>query len=388
MTLDRIRSMAIAEEQLAQSLGEITDVDRFCGLVAQAAAARGMQVSAEAVRKELQFDHLGAARWMDNPVSGSAWPPPPWLPIQILVANNDLVVDWAYFGAAPITDPFFEGAVRRALRRPFNSLFRYRTSLANFIADAANAGRSLRPDGFIFHMSRCGSTLVSQMLTALPRTVVIAEAAPIDTVVQFSRTWPHPPVAHADMLRAIVAAFGRRRAGDETRYFLKLDSWHTLALPLFACAFPDVPWLFLYRDPVEVLVSQERQRGTQMVPEIVAPGLYGLEEFADLPDSEYCARVLNKICGAAVVQPRNALFVNYRDLPEAVTTRILPHFGLKVDEAERGLMQRTARRDAKYPETEFTADSAAKQREASEPLRAIAAHHLGAIYDRLEALAG
>jgi hypothetical protein len=52
----------------------------------------------------------------------------------------------------------------------------------------------------------------------------------------------------------MVAALGQARAG-ETRLFLKLDCWHMRDLPLFRRAFPNTPWVFLYRDPVEVLVS-------------------------------------------------------------------------------------------------------------------------------------
>ena len=42
-------------------------------------------------------------------------------------------------------------------------------------------------------MSRCGSTLVSQMLAALPQNIVISEAAPIDAVVQLNRAQPDLP---------------------------------------------------------------------------------------------------------------------------------------------------------------------------------------------------
>ena len=49
-------------------------------------------------------------------------------------------------------------------------------------------------------------------------------------------------------------------------YFVKFDSWNTLDLALIRRAFPDVPWIFLYRDPVEVIVSHMRQRGSQMIP--------------------------------------------------------------------------------------------------------------------------
>jgi len=58
---------------------------------------------------------------------------------------------------------------------------------------------------------------------------------------------------------------------------VKLDSWHTIALPLFRRAFPAVPWVFLYATPVEVMVSQLRMPGLQMLPEGIGPQLYGIE---------------------------------------------------------------------------------------------------------------
>ena len=64
-------------------------------------------------------------------------------------------------------------------------------------------------------------------------------------------------------------------------------------------AFPNVPWAFLYRDPVEVLVSQMHQRGMQMVPEIVPASLYGLNGFDGGSIDGYSAQVLAKICEAA-----------------------------------------------------------------------------------------
>ncbi len=98
----------------------------------------------------------------------------------------------------------------------------------------------------------------------------------------------------------MVAAFGRKRSGRERHYVVKLDCWHTLALPLFRRAFPDVPWVFLYRDPVEVLVSQMRQRGMQMVPQYLPPGFYGIADTDATMDEDYCARVLGVICRAAL----------------------------------------------------------------------------------------
>ena len=84
--------------------------------------------------------------------------------------------------------------------------------------------------------------------------------------------------------------------------------------------------------------------------------------------------------------PDGGLLVNYRQLPEAVWTAILPHFGVDCSQAERAAMAAATRYDAKTPAFEFAADSAAKQQEASETARSAAERWLGDLYHRLEAL--
>jgi hypothetical protein len=307
-------------------------------------------------------------------------------PVQVSATGGDVYVDWAYFGARRLTGPFFEDAIRRALALPFNALFRYRMTMRDF-AGNSDVAHSLAPAGFIFHMSRCGSTLVAQMLAALPDAIVLAEAAPLDMIVQLARAWPDMPESdHVRMLTAMVAAYGRRRSADTRRYIIKLDSWHTLALPLFRRAFPSVPWVFLYRDPVEVMVSQMRQRGIQTVPTLMPPALYAIDGAATMRGEEYCARVLAKTCCAALAHLTNGgLPVNYRELPDAVFSRILPHFGMTIGADEETAMRHAARYDAKAPAFEFSDDSASKQRGASELVRALAARHLGPVYRELEA---
>ncbi len=341
----------------------------------------------EMLQASTQHDPLGIGRWTTPVVPGAAWPPRHWLPVQVVASQGRIAIDWAWFGAAPLTAPFFEDSLRQALRRPLNRLFRYRTALDDFIAGAETAD-SLTPAGLIFHMSRCGSTLTAQMLAALPRTVVIPEAAPIDAVVQIGLGCRRGfrEVRQAELLRAMVTAYGRRRAGDERHLVVKLDAWHTLALPLFRRVFPDVPWIFVYRDPVEVLVSQLRQRGMQTVPQLFSPGFYGLAESDSLPPEDYCARVLARICAAACDHPHGGLFVDYSELPQAVESRILPWFALAPDAAALAAMAAVPRRDAKSPGRVFTADRADKQRAASVATRAAAERHFAALTPRLAAL--
>jgi hypothetical protein len=381
--LGQFRALVMREGPLQETLAGIEDAERFVALALEAATARGIALPADALRAAAPPDPLGLARWRAAPADGTAWPPPSWLPIHVAAADGGVFVDWAHLGAAPLNEPFFEQTIRRALARPFNRVFRYCMTMDDFVAPAAR-GQSVMPSGFIFHMSRCGSTLVSQMLAALPSNLVISEAAPIDAAVQLDRIAPDLPAERRlDALAAMIAAFGRFRRAETRHYVIKLDCWHTLALPLLRRAFPSVPWVFLYRDPVEVLVSQRRQPGMQMVPNLVPASLYGIDSFDGVED--YYARVLASICRAALDHRRDGgLLVNYRSLPQAVFTAIMPHFGMACDKHERDVMAAAARRDAKAPHFEFADDNAAKQSAASAPLRALAERHLGDIYRRLE----
>ncbi len=378
-------SLVLTDENLAATLAAVLDGELFTAQLGQCARERGIPLSTDAVMPAVRSDPLGLSRWSPPPLAGSTLPPRHWLPLAVGVGPEGAVVDWAWFGPQPLRAPFYEMEIMRALGLPFNRAFRYRTGFHHLVTQI-EAVDALEPDGFIFHMSRCGSTLVAQMLAALPDSVVISEAAPLDAVVQLCRGLPDADAVAA--LRAIVAALGRKRGGHERRLFVKLDAWHALALPLFRRAFPDVPWVFLYREPVEVLVSQMRQRGVQMVQQYFPPRLFGIEDTAMPPDEEYCARVLGAICQAAIDHHGlgGGLLLDYRDLPAAVFTSLLPHFGVSCDETERETMRGVARLDAKSPITPFTADAAAKRREATEKVRRAADRHLAAIYRRLEEL--
>jgi hypothetical protein len=301
-------------------------------------------------------------------------------------ASDGLAVDWVHFGSQRLVEPFFEDSLRQARRRPINMLLRRRTRLSDLVGSQTD----IAPDGFIFHMSRCGSTLVAQMLASVEGHHVLSEAPPLDAVVQLAHGRPHVPIEErAALLRAMVAALGRSEDGRRRRYFIKLDSWHTLALPLFRRAFPDTPWLFLYRDPIEVLVSHRRMRGLQTVPGAMGD-LYGIAGGERMAAEDYVAHVLARICEAALEHHDlgQGLFVNYRELPSVVEARILPHFNITADRALREAMAEAAWRNSKMPRLAFDRDEAAKQAEASPAVRAAADAVLGDVYRRIEAIAG
>jgi hypothetical protein len=313
-----------------------------------------------------------------------------WMPIHIARTAEGLKVDWGYLGDLRFTDSFFEQTVGHALRHPASLLFRHETTMTA-LGELGESSPGLPPAGFIFHGSRCGSTLIAQMLAALPENVVICEASPIDIVL---RARAHDPSVTEEQqiiwLRWLLNALGQRRNPEEKRMFVKFDCWHAILLPLIQRAFPTVPWIFVYREPVEVLMSQNRQMGAQMIPGVLESGLFGLEaqQAMSMGLGEYGGHVLAKINGAALEQARagRGRLVNYRQLPQVVWPELLRYWGVECPDQAPELVTRVCQYHAKNPRAVFADDTEAKNRGATEGMRHFAHHWLGEVYQELERL--
>ncbi|HWV99590.1 MAG TPA: hypothetical protein VNZ64_07860 [Candidatus Acidoferrum sp.] len=311
-----------------------------------------------------------------------------WLPIRVYWRRAKLLVDWCWLGELRFTDPFFEQTVNQALSHPANLLFRRETPI-EALEELAAARPGLRPNGFIFHMSRSGSTLISQMLSRLPQNLVISEASPIDTLLRSRFEDAAVTVdQRVNWLRWLVSVLGQRRQGEQERFFIKFDCWHTLFLPLILHAFPGVPWIFVYRKPFEVLMSQHAQRGAQMIPGVLEPGLFGWDVAAvgRMRLEEYGARVLAKICEAAVNQVRkgSGKLLNYHQLPAVVCPTLIEFWGLDCSSNDAEHMLEAARWNAKNPASLFEDDTARKSQAANEELREVAREWLDGSYRQLE----
>lgn len=301
---------------------------------------------------------------------------PGWTPFRVHAGRGTL--EWVFTRDLAFDEPFFTDTVHRALRRPYALLFPEETPLDELVS------RGPRPEalplaGLVLHLSRCGSTLVSRLLRAVPACSALSEPPVVDDVLRARfrvAAAALPRDRQVAWLRAAVAALGKRRRPGETHLVLKLDSWSAIDLPLLLEAFPGVPWVFVYRDPVEVLVSQMRRRGVQSIPGVLEPALFGMDpgEAATLGPEPYTARVLAAIVRSVLESAApGGLLVPYEELPGAVPDRIAPHFGLAPEPGARAEMARLAEADAKNPRLPFAPDREGKRREASpEVLRAAA----------------
>jgi hypothetical protein len=237
--------------------------------------------------------------------------------------------------------------------------------------DVGRVPAATAPVGIVFHVARCGSTLISQSLKRLDGLVVYAEPQPVNEILAPPHQWPRADLVAA--LRSLGAAFASHAHGP---YVLKLSSWNTLYCEIVAEAFPETPWVLSLRDPVEVGVSLLASppgwfQGT-------APAVRGLAAQVD-PEraahsrEEFIARVYGAFCAAAGrLDVRRGRLVPYESLPEAVWRIVAPHFSLAVDSSQQERIAAGARRHAKAAigaVTEFRSDVAAKQDAASPELR-------------------
>jgi hypothetical protein len=354
--------LVFADASLRIALRGIEDREEFFRETVRRGKERGLLFTTEDVRAGVAVQH-------------AVDPDEDWIPCRVVWEQQHPWVDWCYLGGARFTEPFFQDTVSSALRRPFSAAFLRRTP----IEDGEDAGWQ-DPAGLIFHMSRCGSTLIAQMLKAIAGVTVFSEAPPVDTIVRAEMSEQQ----HVEWLRWMVRALGHGGAAGQRAYFLKLDCWHVLDLMLFRRAFPKTPWIFLYREPAEVLRSHAAQPGEWTIPGYLKAERFGFDasQLAPAALAEYRALLLAGMlrgvldCGEEL----EGHLVNYSELPGWGWTAMRGLFGLDPSGFEIERMREVAERHSKRPEMVFAPDAARVTAE----IRALSEAHLDGLYLELE----
>ena len=163
-----------------------------------------------------------------------------------MVTMCDLADGLAKYAAAPHDYPKYRDVVSASkCSGASKSSARLSTLLGR--VDAATA---LAPTAFIFHESRVGSTLISNMLAADPRTLVFSESRPPADVLFHCPTCTD--AQRARHLRAVFTLMGANAGGRYDRLFFKFQSILAQRMHVVLAVYPDVPWVFVYRAPVQV----------------------------------------------------------------------------------------------------------------------------------------
>lgn len=266
--------------------------------------------------------------------------------------------------------------------------------------------------GVVFHESRCGSTLAANTMVALDPTSnrVYSESGPPATAMRICGEDYSDCTreASAYLLQDVVYLMSRSNDDKEENLFFKFQSVTSRTMESFRIAFPTTPWIFLYRKPIEVMMSQlnvpqtsmancvRSKKNSPMVKSFVMKINGNI--YKPNSDEEYCAVHLATICQSALWNLIDAdglgVAVEYNpNLVDDFLGTIFPkHFHIPVDdEANKRVLaiagtyskNRGGGKRVKQKGGKFVPDGDEKERKASDEMKEAAALFLLPTFEQL-----
>jgi hypothetical protein len=255
------------------------------------------------------------------------------LPIDMDLGAPRPWVRWLDLRGIAIAEPMFSGTVKRAAglgRQP-------RMSAPQALLEVADVADVVPPTAFVFHGARTGASLLAMALRELDDTIVLNE--PQSTCMA---------IAHrgfderAPWLPALVRCLGQRQTRAQRRLFVVFSSWAVLRLATIRRVFPEVPCVYLFRDPAEVVGSLLRHAPKWANPPrssldaLVETAIIG-DAHATMTDEEFFARAIGGFNAAAAAADVRA--VDYQALARATPEQIASWCGVAITDGESARMR-------------------------------------------------
>lgn len=231
-----------------------------------------------------------------------------WFPKKIYELDNKWHIDWKFIGDKRFTEPFYEDTMRSVSSEPNRS----KSPIEILSAPQSLQPEPVQPTLFIFHISRCGSTLLTQMLSQVQENIVISEAPVIDQLLKAEL----PNKQKERYVVNLINQLFKKRFDFAQKAFIKFDAWHLFYLETIRNLFPKIPILIIYRDPVEVLKSHAQKRGEHMVPGFFHEKRVQIEAADYVNPDRYAGKVL-QLYFETIMQIRTrpgAILLNYNEL--------------------------------------------------------------------------
>jgi hypothetical protein len=274
-----------------------------------------------------------------------------WLPIGIDISSRP-TAKWLNFEGRRLNEPFFHQSVEAALDSNAEML---ETDLAELLV----VGRSLpriKPSGLILHISRCGSTLLANAMRIDDSVLMLSEATVIGTALA-----PVPQmIPHAkELLDCAVRIFASFRQQRDLKLIIKFVSWNVMSWSVIRALWPDVPAVFVIRDPLEVILSNLRGPGALMAfknQPILSGNVFGWDQFGSnalgMKPEEYCAKVVGRLCySLAKALDQHCRIIDYQSITSQTVSEMADFFG--IDLAEQALaLERVMNSYSKDPRLE------------------------------------
>ena len=283
----------------------------------------------------------------------------------------------------------------QALRHPSRPVEYIQTPMS-ILQDEDLALDCIPPSGFIFHIGRCGSTLLAKVLSRARSNLVFSEAMAHNAI------WPRligegAAAAAVDevelnLYHRLVLAMGRRRLEPYRYHFIKFSSLNILFAESILRAFPHTPAIFIYRDPAEVLVSllnkkpgwlkDHRSIWRKLTPE--------LENASAQGDLHYLVAVLRQRMQVVLAGGHSLSrleLLDYRQLTAGNIEALMAHFNAEYSDAELDMMRYQFSHYSKndFMTEPFHSDRVEKQRSLTPEMAGMASEELAPLYQRLKA---
>jgi hypothetical protein len=282
-----------------------------------------------------------------------------WIPVNLIEKDNKLYFEWIYLGDIKYAEPFFDETIAKCKSHDYNSKqFKVISTVDNLI-DWSKDLISVELKALVFHVSRCGSTMLSQSLATSSENIMISEAPIIDQIL---RSDLFAVDKKSILIKSVIKLLGQKRFSEQKNLIIKLDAWHIFKADYLRSLFPEIPFALLYRNPEEVLKSHQKLMGMHMVPNLLPSDIFGIsnKEINERSYQQYGALVLEKYFEGFLdfyEKDQNVIILNYNNGMKAVVEKFtsLIYVDYSSDELEK--MYDRLKKHSKNETTAFFGDS-------------------------------
>ncbi|RXM46764.1 sulfotransferase family protein [Flavobacterium sp. YO64] len=288
---------------------------------------------------------------IDHPLSN-------WIPYKLIENDNELFFEWIYLSDEKIIAPFFQETISKCKAYEFNSKRVKVVSTLENLIEWSQELESVPLKTLVFHVSRCGSTMLSQCLATSSENIMISEGPIIDQILRC----PNLDLdKKTNLLKAVLQFLGQKRSPEQKYLIVKLDAWHIFNASYFRSVFPETPFGLLYRNPVEVLKSHQKMMGMHMVPNLIPPAVFGIsfEEMEGTSFSQYGALVLEKYFQGFLdfyETDQNVTLLNYNEGMKNALEKLISFINIDYSHDELEKMWSRLKQHSKNKDVAFEGD--------------------------------
>lgn len=251
-------------------------------------------------------------------------------PREISYRYKNTMIIWQEYLADRFLKPFFNEEKKSKNKRYLSW---------QELEEIADGSVSIEPTGFIFHSSRCDSSMLTDALSCIEKNIVIKEAKFIQDVLTLNYKEDISKEDIKKRLKIAIEIFTRKRFDVEENFFIKFNSWEISYIDIIKELYPNTPILILYASPKKILLSHQKNLGVQMVPRYLEGKVFDSIP-SEVGFSDYPLAVLENIFEEILFKKdeQNIMFINHEDIKKLFFMQIAPFFKLTLDEKEKRII--------------------------------------------------